>query len=146
MAVLRLRLLIGSDELLHFRNKTELWQEASNKTAEQIIDSKSTSFDGTEDLSESELLKLDSAFAEAEACFCNSVASQNSTSIGNISVGQNNSFEPEALFNMALLKEKRGELRAAVATMQLYVERDSTNYAALQMIKEIRSLVMDDTI
>ena len=52
--------------------------------------------------------------------------------------------KPEMLFNMAMVKKKRGQFLSAVQYLEEYLIEDSDNYSALKLLDEIRELVSFD--
>lgn len=120
LAVMRLRLASRAAGELHFCSKLEPPLGAAPSAGDSPAEAAAAA----------EAAALD----EAEACLSSALPQSVE------------SAEPEALFNLALVQERRGELRAAAANLRLYAQRDPANYAALQMLREIRGLVADDTI
>jgi len=52
--------------------------------------------------------------------------------------------QPEMLYNMAIVKERRGQLMAAANYCSLYLEHDARNYHIRNMLREIQHLVTQD--
>lgn len=130
------------DDYLNFPNKLELPGVAPKATTK----SQSDSFENLDDQKD-----LDHLYDDAETYFSLKKPSDPDTLSGSTqddlieSSTSLSEFElPERLFNMALIKRKRGQLLASVHYCNLYMQQDDNNYQVKKIINEIKQLTMHD--
>lgn len=121
------------NETLHYENMQELWPSTYQKPTLA---------------SESELKNhddhscLNGAFDEAETYFGTPVESVHGDNFAEPGALAD---QPEMLYNMALVKKKRGQLLSSVRFCNMYLAHDPSNYHIRNVLSEIQNLVLHDS-
>lgn len=132
LGVLKYECLIN--HTTHYKNRQELW--SSNQQKQQHN-------------TENELKNLNNhdeyqiIYDEAETYFRPLIeTSSTNDSSGNVddSIG----CQPEMLYNMAIIKRRRGQLLASVKYCNLYLDYDQNNYHVRNILQEISQIVSHD--
>lgn len=124
LGVLRYGSLINDD--FQFANRQEVWGSLSQKSNSDT----SVDYENIEDQN-----KYNAMYDEAESHFIIDRDEENAV---------NYSSQPEMLYNMAILKKKRGHLLASVRYCNQYLEHDQNNYHMKDLLNQIRSLISHD--
>lgn len=124
-----------------YENRQELWANNSlvvntSKSAQNCDEFE------LENMSQVKCEKLQALYNVAETYFSpsksvSSMANENSQQLPM-------SNQPESIYNMALIKRKRGHLFESVKYCRSYLEHDPENYHIINMIREIEQLVLYD--
>lgn len=141
LGVLKYNHLIDDDQV-HYYNRQELWALPAKNCYDDEQDVAKNLNNLNEDVS-----SFKNKFDEAETYF--TPINLNMTTTGDKA---NTSFDvdlivqqqPETLYNMALIKNKRGQLLASVLYSNLYLEHDSENYHIRNLIKDVKQLISHD--
>lgn len=127
LGVLKCRSLVGDDDDLHFANIQEHWGARSQKFVP-------TQASGSRPIDGRSQERI--PFNEIQTFFKPPPLAANQQT----TVSQPD-FQPEMLFNMAVIEKKRGRLLTSMNYCQLYTQHDKNNYHIQNMMREIRQLV-----
>lgn len=114
----------------HFKNRQEVWGSSNQKSPV----ASSIDFENIADLNRYKTL-----FDDAETYFLNDCDRCTGETNNN-----NSNNQPEMLYNMAILKKRRGQLLASVKYCNMYLEFDQNNYHIKDLLNQIRLLVSHD--
>lgn len=129
LGVLKYGPLLNDD--IQFRNRQEMWAIPNQRSSMGT----SVDVENMEDLN-----RYKSLFDDAETYFavdCGQKAGDQNIS--------NTASQPEMIYNMAILKKRRGHLLASDRYCNLYLELDPNNYHVRDLLSQIRLLVSHDS-
>lgn len=120
---------------LHYWNRQEYW--ASNST-------KSTPLLNVEQFTNSkDQRRLQVKFDDAETFFGSSITKQQIDG-PEVALDPDAPIRPEMLYNMAILKFRRGQMLASVRCCDLYLQYDQNDHIILSILEEINELISHD--
>lgn len=147
LGVLKYKSLIeGYNNQVHFQNRLELssYNMSLNNNNDNI---QSEHKHECENETQTEYIEKDKLLEQAESYFNPFNPNANSDKdiyMSDMSQYLFDSCEPEMLFNMALVKEQRGQLYQALSYLKAYLQFEPNNWQALKMIKEIKGIIQND--
>lgn len=121
------------DDQLHYSNRQELWGAPGGA---------STRAQAMELANSGEQRRQQVQFDEAEAYFSAPVGGSPAANSPELGAG---GVQPEMLYNMALIKRRRGQFLSSARHCRMYLRRDPNNYTMRALLREIKQLIAHDS-